>query len=150
MGVSKENVFILHSGSVLEFANTEADIVGEVEAGAVLVDGLGVGDVGNVVLRDRQKLADEGIVVVVIAMDNYSGQIVAGPEISTRGFVYVKEADDLLEEAHGIVEQSICYVQDNSVTDWGKIKNIIKDNLGEFIWKKTKRRPMIMPVIIEV
>ena len=109
MGVSKENVFILHSGSVLEFANTEADIVGEVEAGAVLVDGLGVGDVGNVVLRDRQKLADEGIVVVVIAMDNYSGQIVAGPEISTRGFVYVKEADDLLEEAHGIVEQSICY-----------------------------------------
>ncbi len=150
MGVSKENVFILHSGSVLEFTNTEADIVGEVEAGAVLVDGLGVGDVGNVVLRDRQKLADEGIVVVVIAMDNYSGQIVAGPEISTRGFVYVKEADDLLEEAHGIVEQSICYVQDNSVTDWGKIKNIIKDNLGEFIWKKTKRRPMIMPVIIEV
>ncbi len=150
MGVSKENVFILHSGSVLEFNNTEASIVGEVEAGAVLVDGLGVGDVGNVVLRDRQKLADEGIVVVVIAMDNYSGQIVAGPEISTRGFVYVKEADDLLEEAHGIVEQSICYVQDNSVSDWGKIKNIIKDNLGEFIWKKTKRRPMIMPVIIEV
>lgn len=150
MGVSKDNIFILHSGSVLEFSNTEADIVGEVEAGAVLVDGLGVGDVGNVVLRDRQKLADEGIVVVVIAMDSYSGQIVAGPEISTRGFVYVKEADDLLEEAHGIVEQSICYVQDNSVSDWGKIKNIIKDNLGEFIWKKTKRRPMIMPVIIEV
>lgn len=150
MGVSKSNVFILHSGSVLEFSNTEADIVGEVEAGAVLVDGLGVGDVGNVVLRDRQKLADEGIVVVVIAMDNYSGQVVAGPEISTRGFVYVKEADDLLEEAHGIVEQTIFYVQDNSITDWGKIKNTIKDNLGEFIWKKTKRRPMIMPVIIEV
>ena len=150
MGVSKDNVFILHSGSVLEFSNAEAEIVGEVEAGAVLVDGLGVGDVGNVVLRDRQKLADEGIVVVVIAMDNYSGQVVAGPEISTRGFVYVKEADDLLDEAHGIVEQTIFYVQDNSITDWGKIKNTIKDNLGEFIWKKTKRRPMIMPVIIEV
>ena len=150
MGITKDNIFILHSGNVLEFANKSAKLAGDVTAGAVLVDGLGVGDVGNVVLRDRQKLADEGIVVVVIAMDSYSDRIVAGPEISTRGFVYVKEAEDILDESHGVVEEVITYCQNNNVTDWGKIKNSIRDNLGEYIWKKTKRRPMILPVIIEV
>lgn len=150
LGINKRNIFIMRSGNVLTIENSEAKITGNVEAGAVLVDGLGVGDVGNIVLKDRQKLADEGIVVVVLAMDAYSERIISGPEISTRGFVYVKEADEMLDEAHNVVESVIGYCQNNDITDWGKIKSTIKDNLGEFIWKRTKRRPMILPIIIEV
>ena len=150
VGIEKDNIFIMRTGNVLSFDNLEAKITGNVPCGAVLVDGLGVGDVGNVVLRDRQKLADEGIVVVVIAMDSYSGTVVSGPEISTRGFVYVRDADDILEEARSVVDEVIGRCQNNNVSDWGKIKSSIKDNLSEFIWRKTKRRPMILPIIIEV
>ena len=150
IGIDKDKIFIMKSGNVLTFDNSEAKITGNVQSGPVLVDGLGVGDVGNVVLRDRQKLADEGIVVVVIGMDSYSERIIAGPEISTRGFVYVKDAEDILEEAHSVVDEVIGRCQNNDITDWGKIKGSIKDNLSEFIWRKTKRRPMILPIIMEV
>ncbi len=150
LGIPKENIFILSSGDVLSFNQGEADITGKVAAGSILVDGLGVGDVGNIVLRDRQRLSEDGIIVVVLAMDGYSEQVVAGPDIVTRGFVYVKEADEMLEEARHVVDEAVFYCQSKSITDWGKIKNTIKDNLGEYVWRKTKRRPMILPVIMEV
>ncbi len=149
LGIDKDNIFILKSGDVLTFKNEKAEKTGVVTSGAILVDGLGVGDVGNVVLRDRQKLADEGIVVVVIALDGYNGQLVSGPEVSSRGFVYVKEAEELLEEAKMVVTTAL-ETHADKLADWNRMKSIIKDNLGEFIWKKTKRKPMILPIIIEV
>lgn len=149
LGIDKDNIFILHSGDVLTIKNEEAFRDGCVSSGSVLVDGLGVGDVGNIVLRDRQKLADEGIVIVVLALDGYSGQMASGPEISSRGFVYVKEAEELFEESKMVVEQTL-ETHADKLSDWNRIKNIIKDSLGEFIWKKTKRKPMILPIIIEV
>ena len=150
LGMEKENIFIMRTGQILEFSGGNGSLSGEVDSGSILVDGLGVGDVGNMVLRDRQKLADEGIVVVVLAMDAYSGQIIAKPEISTRGFVYVKTSEDFLDETYGVVEETIGYCQNKGITDWGKLKNSIKDSLSEFIWKKTKRKPMILPIIIEI
>ena len=150
LGIAKDHIFIMSSGDVLTLKDSEASITGTVQSGAVLVDGLGVGDVGNIVLRDRQKLADEGIVIVVFGIDSYSERVIAGPEISTRGFVYVKEAEDILEESRSIVEEVIFKCQNNNISDWGRIKGSIKDGLGEFIWKKTKRRPMILPIILEV
>nr|MCR5634868.1 ribonuclease J [Lachnospiraceae bacterium] len=150
LDIEKSNIFIMHSGQVLEFANAEANLVGEVECGSVLVDGLGVGDVGNMVLRDRQKLADEGIVIVVLALDAYSGQVIAKPQISTRGFVYVKQSEDVLEETCCVVEETIGYCQNKGITDWGRLKGNIKDALSEFIWHKTKRKPMILPIIVEI
>ena len=150
LGIDKDNIFIMHSGNVLTIENQVAKVTGEVESGAVLVDGLGVGDVGNIVLRDRQKLADEGIIVVVIAMDSYSQRICGGPEISTRGFVYVKDAMDLLGAANELVSDVLFDCQNNNITDWGRIKACVKDALSEFVWKNTKRKPMILPIIIEV
>ena len=150
LGIEKENIFILSSGDVLRFKSGEAKKDGKVPYGSILVDGLGVGDVGNVVLRDRQKLSEDGILVVVLALDGYSNQVVAGPDIVTRGFVYVKESDEMLEEARTVVDEAVFQCQSKGISDWGKIKNTIKDSLGEYVWKKTKRRPMILPVIMEV
>lgn len=150
LGIDKENIFILHSGDVLAIQNYQAKVEGRVQAGAVLVDGLGVGDVGNIVLRDRQKLSEDGIIVVVIAMDGFSNQIVAGPDIVSRGFVYIKEADQMLEETRQVSEDVIEQLQCRGVSDWGKYKNSIKDSISDYVWKKTKRRPMILPVIMEV
>ena len=150
LGIDKENIFIMKSGDVLKFENENAVLAEHVQAGTILVDGLGVGDVGNVVLRDRQKLGDDGILVVVMAFDGYSEQLVSGPEIVSRGFVYVREADEILDEAKKIADEALYTCQSKGITDWGKIKNIIKDSLGEFLWKKTKRRPMILPIIMEV
>lgn len=150
LGVEKENIFILRSGDVLAFNGGEAKVEGHVQAGAVLVDGLGVGDVGNIVLRDRQKLSEDGIIVVVIAMDGFSNQIVAGPDIVSRGFVYIKEADQMLEETRQLAQDTIEELQCRGVSDWGKYKNSIRDNISDYVWKKTKRRPMILPVIMEV
>ena len=150
LGIEKENIFILSSGDVLRFKSGEAKKDGKVPCGSILVDGLGVGDVGNVVLRDRQKLSEDGILVVVLALDGYSNQVVAGPDIVTRGFVYVKESDEMLEEARTVVDEAVFQCQSKGISDWGKIKNTIKDSLGEYVWKKTKRRPMILPVIMEV
>lgn len=150
LGIPKEDIFILSSGDVLELSEDKAEVTGKVTAGAIFVDGLGIGDVGNVVLRDRQHLAEDGILIVVMAMERYSGQIVSGPDIVSRGFVYVKESDELLEEARGVVVSALQNLSDRGITDWGKLKSTTKDVLGDFVWKKTKRRPMILPIIMEV
>ena len=150
LGIPKEHIFMLQSGDVLELDNDKAEIAGKVPVGAILVDGLGVGDVGNVVLRDRQHLAEDGILIVVLALDSYSDQLVSGPDIVSRGFVYVKESDELLDEARLLVNDAIQNCLDRRQTDWGKMKATIKDVLSEFVWKKTKRRPMILPIIMEV
>ena len=135
---------------MLELDKNRAGITGRVPVGAILVDGLGVGDVGNVVLRDRQHLAEDGIMVVVMSLDRVGGELVAGPDIVSRGFVYVKESDELIEEARQIVDEAIERCLDRGITDWGKLKNTTKDALSDFVWKKTKRRPMILPIIMEV
>ncbi|MDE7208054.1 MAG: ribonuclease J [Lachnospiraceae bacterium] len=150
LGYDKEEVFILQSGDVLALDADSAQIVDKVPVGAVLVDGLGVGDVGNVVLRDRQHLAEDGILIVVLSLDSATGELLAGPDIVSRGFVYVKESDALLEEAHKIIEKAVLNCLKKNITDWGKIKGTIKDTLGDFVWKKTKRRPMILPIIMEI
>ncbi len=150
LGIPKENIFILMSGDVLELDKEEAKVTGKVPVGGILVDGLGVGDVGNIVLRDRQHLAEDGILIVVLALDGYSDQLVSGPDIVSRGFVYVRESDELMEEARQIVDESVHGCLDKGISDWGKIKGGIKDSLGEYVWKKTKRRPMILPIIMEV
>ena len=149
LGIPKENIFILHSGDILEMDDKKAKVVGKVPVGAILVDGLGVGDVGNVVLRDRQHLAEDGIVIVVFGIDKANAQLVSGPSIVSRGFVYVRESDKLIEGATDLVYDDITEALERGITDWGKLKNIVKDTLSDYIWKKTKRRPMIMPIIMD-
>lgn len=150
LGIAKDNIFIMSSGDVLELSDERAFVSGKVPTGGILVDGLGVGDVGNVVLRDRQHLAEDGIMIVVMSLEKQSGLLVAGPDIVSRGFVYVKESDELIEEARQLVEDAVTACLDKGITDWGKLKATTKDVLGEFVWKKTKRRPMILPIIMEV
>ena len=150
LGIDKENIYILSSGDVLELTQEDAQIIGKVPVGGILVDGLGVGDVGNVVLRDRQHLAEDGILIVVMSLDSYTGQLMAGPDIVSRGFVYVRESDELMEEARVVVDEAINHCIDRGITDWGKLKNTTKDVLSEYVWRKTKRRPMILPIIMEV
>ncbi|WP_026489000.1 ribonuclease J [Butyrivibrio sp. XBB1001] len=149
LGIDKENIFILHSGEVLELDDESAKVKGKVPVGAILVDGLGVGDVGNVVLRDRQHLAEDGIVIVVFGLDQANGQLVSGPSIVSRGFVYVRESDKLIDDATDLVLDEVTEALDKGITDWGKLKSIVKDVLSDYIWKKTKRRPMIMPIIMD-
>lgn len=150
LGINKDNIFILSSGDVLELDEEGAAITGQVPVGDILVDGLGVGDVGNIVLRDRQHLAEDGIIIVVMTLEAGSGQVLAGPDIVSRGFVYVRGSESLMDEARQVLEDTMEYCMEKNITDWGKIKTSIKDDLGEFVWKKTKRRPMIMPIIMEV
>ena len=150
LGIPKENIFMLQSGDVLEMDDDRAVLNGKVPVGAILVDGLGVGDVGNVVLRDRQHLAEDGIMIVVLALESHSDQLVSGPDIVSRGFVYVKESDELLDEARLLVDEAVQDCLDRGKTDWGKLKSTIKDVLSDFVWKRTKRRPMILPIIMEV
>ena len=150
LGIAKENVFILSSGDVLELGENSAKVVDHVHTGAILVDGLGVGDVGNIVLRDRQHLAEDGIMIVVMTLEKYSNQLLAGPDIVSRGFVYVRESEDLMGEARSVVDDAVNDCLDRGVSDWGKLKNVIKDSLSDFIWKRTKRNPMILPIIMEV
>ena len=142
LGYDKEDIFIAKCGDVLELSEEKAGIVGHVQTGEILVDGLGVGDVGNIVLRDRQNLAENGIIIVVLTLEKYSGQLVAGPDIVTRGFVYVREAEELLDEAREVVSGSVETCMDKNITDWSKIKNIIKDDLSEYLWRKMKRNPV--------
>ena len=145
---------MLENGDVLEFTSEKGELTAEVkdhvQAGGIFVDGLGVGDVGNIVLRDRQNLAQNGIIVVVLTLEKYSGHLLAGPDLISRGFVYVRESEDLMEEARVHVQDAVddCLVR--HVNDWGKIKNIIKDSLSDFLWKRIKRNPVILPVIMEV
>lgn len=150
LGICKENVFIMASGDVLELDEENAKLAGKVKTGAILVDGLGVGDVGNIVLRDRQHLAEDGIMIVVLTLEKGSNQLLAGPDIVSRGFVYVREAEGLMEEARNVLEFSLDKCLEQGVSDWGRIKSTVKDSLSEYIWKKTKRRPMILPIIMEV
>ena len=150
LGVAKENIHLLASGDVLELDENSAKVVGKVHAGDVMVDGLGVGDVGNIVLRDRQHLAEEGIIIVVLTLESGSGRVLAGPDIVSRGFVYVRGAESLMEEARHLLDGTMENCMDKHITDWGKIKTEIKDALSEFVWKETKRRPMIIPIIMEV
>lgn len=149
MGIPKENVMILHSGDVLELSSESAGIIGKVQTGQILVDGLGVGDVGNIVIRDRQRLAADGVIVVVLTLEARSNQLLAGPDIISRGFVYVREAEELLAEAQRTVEDAVYWCLDRHISDWSRIKNEIKDSLSEFVWKRTMRRPMILPIIME-
>ncbi|MFA9375341.1 MAG: ribonuclease J [Lachnotalea sp.] len=150
IGIPKENVFILQSGDVLELCEDSAQVVNKVQTGAIFVDGLGVGDVGNIVLRDRQHLAEDGILIVVLTLEKYSNQVLAGPDIVSRGFVYVRESETLMDEARQVVSDALQNCLDKNISDWGKIKNMVKDALNEFLWKKTKRNPMILPIIMEV
>ena len=149
LGYDKDHVIIAKSGDVLELNDEHAQVVDHVQTGAIFVDGLGVGDVGNIVLRDRQNLAENGIIIVVLTLEKYTGQLIAGPDIVTRGFVYVREAEELLDEARAIVSDSVDRCLDKNITDWSKIKNIIKDDLSEYLWKKIKRNPVILPIIME-
>lgn len=149
LGIPKDNIFILRSGDVLELDEESAKVAGKVHVGAIMVDGLGVGDVGNIVLRDRQHLSEDGIMVVVLTLEKHSNQLLAGPDIVSRGFVYVRESEDLMGEARVAVEDALDECLNRRVSDWGKIKTVIKDSLGDYVWKKTKRRPMILPIIME-
>ena len=150
MGVPKERAVLVNSGDVIAIDEDSCEVIDHVTAGGILVDGLGVGDVGNIVLRDRQNLAQNGIIVVVLTLEKHSNQLLAGPDIVSRGFVYVRESEDLLEEAHSIVADAVESCMEKNVTDWGKLKNIIKDSLSDFLWKRMKRNPMILPIIMEV
>ena len=150
MGIPKDDIVIMSSGDVVELGQESWGIVDHVQAGGILVDGLGVGDDGNIVLRDRQNLAQNGIIIVVLTLEKYSNQLLAGPDIVSRGFVYVRESEDLMEDARAVVNDAVLDCLDRHVNDWGKIKNIIRDSLSDFLWKRMKRNPMILPIIMEV
>jgi len=150
LGIPKDNIRILSTGDVLEVSEEKAAVVGKVPAQGILVDGLGVGDVGNIVLRDRQHLAENGLLIVVVTLEKYSNQILSGPDIVSRGFVYVRESETLMDDAREVVNNALDKCIDRNVTDWGKIKMEIKDSLSDYLWKKTKRNPMILPIIMEV
>ena len=151
LGIPKENIFMIQSGDVLAIDQNEAKLVDKVQTGSILVDGLGVGDVGNIVLRDRQHLAEDGIMIVVLTLERGTNQVLAGPDIVSRGFVYVRESEDLMEEAKQVLCDAIEYcLMHNRYADWNRIKMVIRDTMNDFIWKKTKRRPMILPIIMDV
>ena len=151
LGIPKENVFMLQSGDVLELDSKEAKVVDKVHTGEVLVDGLGVGDVGNIVLRDRQHLAEDGILIVVMTLEKRTNRLLAGPDIVSRGFVYVRESEGLMEDARKVLVDAVdnCLYRQRGA-DWSKIKLVVRDTMNEFIWKRTKRRPMILPIIMDV
>ena len=150
MGVEKENVFVLSSGDVLELSAEKGKISDRVKVGAVMVDGLGVGDVGNIVLRDRQQLSESGLLVVSVTLDSATGEVVAGPEITSRGFVYVKDAEELFTDLENHVIMNLDSIRGRGITDQNKMKSLIRDDLADFLWKKMKRRPIILPVFMEV
>ncbi len=150
MGMDKKNIFLMKTGDVLEISKNDAKINGVVPVGQIMVDGLGVGDVGNIVLRDRKHLSQDGLMVVVVTMEKESGMVVAGPDIISRGFVYVREAEDLMEEAKAVVMEALTKCEEKHITGWSYIKGLIKDTLKNYLWQRTKRSPMILPIIMEV
>ena len=150
LGIPKEDIFILHSGNVLELNQNAAEVTGTVPVGAILVDGLGVGDVGNTVLRDRQHLAEDGIVIVTFAIERGTDYLAAGPEIESRGFVYMKEAETLMNEANLVVQEALADCLEHGQDDPAKLKNSVRSALSDFFWKKTKRRPMILPMMVSI
>ena len=150
LGIPKENIFMLENGVVLEMNENEAQYGENVPSGKVLVDGLGIGDVGNVVLRDRQHLSQDGLIVVVMTLDQSTGEVIAGPDVITRGFIYVKDSENIMEEIKAEVRQEVRECEVRGIKDWTTIKNIVRDNLRDYIFYKTKRNPMIIPIIMEV
>ena len=149
MGVPKENILLLSSGDVLEISEEGAEVTDHVQVGNIFIDGLGVGDVGNIVLRDRQHLAEDGIIIVVMTLESGSGRVIAGPDIVSRGFVYVRESVSLMDELQSILDDVVARCEDKNIMDWGKIKTEVKNAVGDYVWKTTKRRPMILPIIME-
>ena len=150
LGMDPKNIMIAQNGSVVELSRDKICINGKVMAGKVLIDGLGVGDVGNIVLRDRRQLSQDGIMIVVVGVDSATNQIVSGPDIVSRGFVYVREAEDLMVEAKGRVQDALDKCEERNHTEWSTLKVAIRDSLGRFLFEKTRRRPMIIPIIMEV
>ena len=150
MGIPAENIFMLENGRVLELNEHEAKMTTSVPSGKILVDGLGVGDVGNIVLRDRQHLSQDGLIIIVMTMDSASGEIVSGPDVISRGFVYVRESENLMDDVKKQIRIEVQEFEENGITDWSTIKSTLKDNLREYIFQKTKRNPMILPIIMEV
>lgn len=150
MGIPEENIFLLNLGQVVETDGVDMNITTQVQAGRVLVDGLGVGDVGSVVLRDRKHLAEDGLIAVVTTINRETGEVIAGPDIVSRGFVYVKESEELIDEAKQLVSKTLKQCSENNIREWGNIKSSVRDELGNYIYQKTKRSPMILPVIMEV
>jgi len=150
LGLSKENIFILENGRVIEFTKDSAELNGFVPAGNILVDGLGVGDVGNIVLRDRKHLSEDGLIVIVVTISKKEGVVLAGPDIISRGFVYVRESEDLMEEARNVVRAVLDDCEQKKITDWATLKSSIRDTLRNHLYGKIKRNPMILPIIMEV
>ena len=150
MGIPPENIFLLNNGRVLELNKKEAKITTSVPSGRILVDGLGVGDVGNIVLRDRQHLSQDGLIVIVMTMDSSTGEIVSGPDVVSRGFVYVRESENLMEDVKRVIRDEVRMFEENGIRDWSTIKSTLKDNLRDYIFQRTKRNPMILPIIMEV
>ncbi len=150
LGLPRSRIFVAENGQVIEVGKKKALVSGKVTAGKILVDGLGVGDVGNIVLRDRKQLSQDGIMIVVVTMDKDLGQVVAGPDIVTRGFVYVRESEELIEDAKGKVKEALDICEKRNITEWAVIKSQVRDKLGKHLYDKTGRRPMILPIIMEV
>lgn len=150
MGVPKENIFKLENGKILEMDKNSAEFTGMVQSGIILVDGLGIGDVGNVVLRDRQHLSQDGLIIVVLTMNGGSGEVIAGPDVISRGFVYVRESENVMDEIKSVVRHEVHKCEEQGIRDWTTIKNCIRENLREYIFSKTKRNPMIIPIVMEI
>ncbi|MBQ9341472.1 MAG: ribonuclease J [Lachnospiraceae bacterium] len=150
LGIDKQNIFIMKSGEVLALSEFGASVTGCVPNGAILVDGLGIGDVGNIVLHDRQRLADDGIIIVFLVLEAGTGRVLSGPDIISRGFVYIRGSESLLDEATQVCCETVGDLESRGVTDWNKIKSEIRDSLGDYVWKKTMRSPIILPVIMEI
>src|SRR5574344_84833 len=150
MGIPAENIFMMKNGRVIELNENEAKLTTSVPSGKILVDGLGVGDVGNIVLRDRQHLSQDGLIIIVMTMDSGSGEIVAGPDVISRGFVYVRESENLMDDVKRVVREEVKNLENQGITDWATIKSTLRDDLRDYIFQKTKRNPMILPIIMEL
>ena len=150
MGMNRENILVGENGAVIELTRDSGKIAGHVNAGVIMVDGLGVGDVGNIVLRDRRQLSQDGILIVVVTMNRLSGRIISGPDIVSRGFVYVRESEQLMDDARSRVFHVLRRCREDQISDWMTIKLNIRDSLAQFLFEQTRRRPMILPIIVEV
>ncbi|MBS4540036.1 ribonuclease J [Clostridium sp. D2Q-11] len=150
LGMKRDNIFIMENGSVLELGRSYAKVNGSIPSGNILVDGLGIGDVGNIVLRDRKHLSEDGLIVVVVTIKKENGKVVSGPDIVSRGFVYVRESEDLMDEARRVVRDVLKECEKNQITDWSTLKSSVRDALRNFLYQKIKRNPMILPIIMEV
>ena len=150
MGIAKKDIFMMENGKVLEINEQEAKFTGMVPNGKILVDGLGIGDVGSIVLRDRQHLSQDGLIIIVLTLDSRTGEVAAGPEVISRGFVYVRESENLMEEVKAVVRSDVAEFEEQGITEWSTIKNTLKDSLRDYVFSKTKRNPMIIPIIMEV